>query len=303
MPSYATRTWSVWSTHVHLGVDTPSKLSRAAAIADGLVMAVDRTCSRFRPDSDLTRVNTNPGRWLRVDPLLVAAVRVAVGAARATDGLVDPCLGATLTSWGYDVDLAVLRRRPPAVVVPARPSAGLWREIRLESDAVHLPDGCSLDLGAVAKAWVADLVVETIAAELGCGVVFSLGGDVRVHSTEGWPVTISERPGEESDEQVVLHEGGLATSTTLARRWRTSEGWAHHVIDPRTGRPAAGLVRTATAAGHTCVAANAASTAALVLGDDAEPWLAARDVTARLVCVDGSVRAVGAWPVEWRPSA
>ncbi|HET7691329.1 MAG TPA: FAD:protein FMN transferase [Nocardioidaceae bacterium] len=303
MAAHATRSWSVWSTQAYLGVDSPSRLTHATAIAEELVAAVDRTCARFRPDSDLSRVNASPGRWVRVDPLLVAAVRVALGAAAACDGLVDPCLGRSMVTWGYDADLAVLRRRSPVAVTPSAPSPGRWRDLGWEADALCLPAGCALDLGATAKAWTADLVAETVAAELGCGVVFSLGGDVRVQSDNGWPVSVSELPGDRSAEVVWLHEGGLATSTVLARRWLTTTGWAHHLLDPRTGGPVEGPVRTATAAGNTCVAANAASTAALVLGADAEHWLDSHGVTARLVLDDGSVRTVGDWPGEWRAAS
>ena len=88
----------------------------------------------------------------------------------------------------------------------------------------------------------------------------------------------------------------MATSTILARRWRTDDGWAHHLIDPRTSAPVAGHVRTATALGENAVGANVASTAALVLGSDAEAWLTERGVHARLVLADGSVRRVGSWP-------
>ena len=90
----------------------------------------------------------------------------------------------------------------------------------------------------------------------------------------------------------------MATSTILARRWRTDGGWAHHLIDPRTGAPVTGEVRTATALGEGAVGANVASTAALVLGAEAPVWLSRRGVHARLVLADGSVRQVGSWPAE-----
>jgi thiamine biosynthesis lipoprotein len=108
-------------------------------------------------------------------------------------------------------------------------------------------------------------------------------------------VQVRERP---ADPEYVTVEvsGGLATSTTLVRRWQTATGPQHHLLDPRTGRPVPGVLRSATAVGDSCVAANTASTAALVLGDAAVPWLESHDVSARLVRADGSVVRTGDWP-------
>ncbi|MGN6574478.1 MAG: FAD:protein FMN transferase, partial [Nocardioides sp.] len=112
---------------------------------------------------------------------------------------------------------------------------------------------------------------------------------------EPWPVRVTEVPDEPTGETINLSGGGLATSSTRARRWRTGDVEQHHLLDPRTGRPVSGRWRTATATGPTSVAANVATTAALVLGQDAVAWLTEHDVTARLVAADGSVTLVGDW--------
>jgi thiamine biosynthesis lipoprotein len=289
-------------TYVHLG--TTGDLRRAVELAEAVLVEIDRTCSRFRPDSDLARVNARPGRWTEVDPLLAAAVSVALDAARETDGLVDPCLGQALVEIGYDEDFAVVRSRSDVRLVPAataRPDA--WQEVRAEPDgAVFLPDGVQLDLGATAKAWAADLLALTLLDAVGGDVLVSLGGDIRVvgSTLRQWPVTITEHPDGVGDDlepaRVTLDAGGLATSSTLVRRWRAGGVTQHHLLDPRTGRPVAPYWRTVTATGPTCVAANVATTAAIVLGQDAEAWLTDRGVDARLVHTDGSVRRTGAWP-------
>ncbi|HVN13859.1 MAG TPA: FAD:protein FMN transferase, partial [Kineosporiaceae bacterium] len=159
----------------------------------------------------------------------------------------------------------------------------------------------ALDLGALGKAFAADLVAARIAHAVGTDCVVSLGGDVAVGSMPGspgraWPVEIAERPGEEAAQVVALHGGGLATSTTTHRRWRRRGLVVHHLLDPRSGRPVTGAWRTASVAGTTCVAANTASTAALVLGEAAAGWLAARGLAARLVARDGTVTTVAGWP-------
>lgn len=297
------RTWSALGTYVYLSTSHPGLLDQAQAVAERVLAAVDRACSRFRVDSDLSRANVRPGSWVAVDPLLVAAVQVGVEAARETDGLVDPCLGRSMVHLGYDADLALVRQRrtddPPGA--PPVPRPGAWREIGLDpAGALRVPADCSLDLGATAKAWASDLVAASVVDRLGCHVVVSLGGDLRIdgpaEEDDGWPVGVAEDPGREPDEIVRLRSGGIATSTTTLRRWTAGGVVRHHLLDPRTGSQVTDHWRTATATGPTSVAANTATTAAMVLGDQAPAWLARRSVDARLVAADGTVTTVGRWP-------
>lgn len=297
--------WRALGTYVFLATRPRDRLAEARCVAEEVLAAVDRTCSRFRNDSDLSRANAHPGQWVAVDPLLVAAVRVAVEAAETTRGLVDPCLGRAMVELGYDADLGVVVRRPPTRGLPETPTPrfGAWEQIGLSEQAVRVPHGCALDLGATAKAWASDLVAAEVTQRLGCDVVVSVGGDVRVNRSgmtaaadPGWPVAVTERPDDGDGEVVVLDGGGLATSSTTVRRWSSRGAVWHHVLDPRTALPVPGPWRTATATGPTCVAANTATTAALVLGAEAVPWLAERSVAARLVASDGAVTTVGGWP-------
>jgi thiamine biosynthesis lipoprotein len=304
--------WSLWGTYAFLAVRSPGLLEPARVLAVDLLDEVEQACSRFRDDSDLSRANRRPGRWSSCGPVLADAVRAGLAAAEASDGLVDPCLGRALVSLGYDRDLALLRARPalpfqPVGPAPVRP--GAWHEVEVRDDAVRVPEGVGLDLGATAKAWAADVVAETLAERLGSTVVVSLGGDVRVAGPgrPRWTVRITEHPGaapDADDDAEVVLRGGLATSTTVVRRWGGAPGAPaasqprHHLLDPRTGMPTSGAYRTVTAAGATCLAANTASTAALVLGSAAPAWLARHRVAARLVAQDSRVSTVGAWPYE-----
>lgn len=289
-------------TYVHIG--TTGHLERAIQLSQAVLAEVDRSCSRFRSDSDLSRANARAGRWTQVDPLLAAAVSVALDAARHSAGLVDPCLGRQLVEIGYDVDLGTVLARTDAREVPAATSTpDAWQQVQVDpAGAVFVPSGVQLDLGATAKAWAADLLAVSLADAVGGDVLVSLGGDIRIvgHSERSWPVLVTEHPdgvGDELDpQQVWLEAGGLATSSTAVRRWTAGGLLQHHLLDPRTGRPVAPHWRTVTATGPTCVAANVATTAAIVLGPQAEAWLIARAVDARLVGVDGSVRRAGAWP-------
>ncbi len=295
-----TATWRALGTYVHLSTAKESSLERACRVAMRLLADVDRTCSRFRTDSDLVRANAAAGSWTNVDPMLVQAISAAMDAAAQTDGLVDPTLGHSLEAVGYDRDIALIPAAsadPAGLPVPAR--FGAWREILLDpAGAVRVPRGCALDLGATAKAWAADLIANSIAAESDSTTVISLGGDLAVAGPgEGWPVVISETIDNLAGVEIVhLPYGGLATSSTAARRWIRGGVTRHHLLDPRTGEPTSGRWRTVTATGATCVAANTASTAAIVLGDSAVGWLTAQDIPARLVDTQGMIIRTARWP-------
>lgn len=303
-------TWTAFptlGTEAFLAVRDPRDLASAEAVAREVLHTVDASCSRFRADSDLCEVNRYAGSWVPVGPALVAAVTVARDAAVHTDGLVDPLLGRALVQLGYDRDFAELREtaEPPGTTdaLPA-PAPGAWREIGIDpAGAVRIPVGTALDLGATAKAWAADVIAEAWAGSLGGSGLVSLGGDLRIAAPDGetWAVTVAERPTDAPRTVVTLDAGGLATSSTQQRRWRRAGARHHHLLDPRTGRPAHEVWRTVTATGPTCSAANTATTAAVVLGDAAPAWLAERGVDARLVAADGTVVRVGAWPADALP--
>ena len=172
--------WSVWSTTVRLIVTEPDTLTDAKARVERLIAEVDRAASRFRPDSEVHAVLSAGGRPVPVSPLMADLVRAALNAAAESNGDVDPTIGAWLCELGYDRDLANL----PALGAQPRVSLRLapdWRQVRLGSnetgDELTVPDGVLLDLGATAKAYAADLCAAAV-AELGCGVLVSLGGDI-----------------------------------------------------------------------------------------------------------------------------
>lgn len=294
-------TFRAIGTDVHVGVRDPRDLGRARSLAQSVLADVDEVCSRFRDDSDLAAVNRSPGRWVAVDPMLVWAVQVACEAARESNGLVSPLLGRTLVQLGYDRDFALLGEVEDVAAVLPIPAPGLdaWREIDLDPDgAVRIPAGSALDLGATGKAWAADLIATAHEERLGGASLVSVGGDLRIAAPDGepWTIAVTERPGARPEELVTLLSGAMATSTTQVRRWSRGRARRHHLIDPRTGLPADEVWRTVTATGASCVGANTATTAAVVLGAEAPTWLEERGVTARLVAGSGAVHTVGSWP-------
>lgn len=295
---------SLWGMRAEVLTPTWSAARDALGILAPLAGRVDAACSRFRPDSEL--MTLPPDRFHPVSPLLWALLTHALDVARSTDGLVDPTVGASLAALGYDRDLdAVLARRAPGWPVAHR--AGEWARIGLRPGdrAVRVPAGTVVDLGSSAKSWLVDRVATRAARATGRPVLVDVGGDLRAAGpARPWPVAVADDHRHWSGGEVVeIRAGGLATSGLARRRWDTERGPRHHIVDPRTGENPAPCWRTVSVVGRDCSAANAASTAALVLGPDAPDWLAERGLPARLVALDGTVTRVAGWPEACRSAA
>ena len=292
-------------TTATVAVSAPGALRAARRAVVRELRAVDLACSRFRDDSELAAVNRGAGAPVAAGPLLRHAVRRALAAAAATGGLVDPTLGRSLRLAGYDRTFVRLRLRDGRLVRPAFEPGGGWREVEVDDarGTVCVPAGAELDLGATAKALAADRAAQAAALATGAGVLVSVGGDVALAGPAppgGWPVGVAHShraEGVDVSACIGLAGGGLASSGTRVRRWATAAGPMHHILDPRTGRPAESPWATVTVAAASCVDANTASTAAIVLGDAAPAWLERRRLPARLAS-DHRVVLVGGWPVD-----
>jgi len=206
---------------------------------------------------------------------------------------------------GYDDDFGRIAGRdgPPIVHFEAVPG---WQVVRLDRPArrLQLPRGVELDLGSSGKALAADLAAKAALCASGSGgVLVCLGGDIAIAGKVplgGWRVLVAEdsaTPPDGPGEVIALHGGAVATSSTTVRRWVQGGAEVHHLLDPRTGRPADGPWRTASVVAASCVDANSAATAAIIQGSAAEPWLAGLGLAARLVATSGEIRYIGTWPV------
>ena len=323
--------WRALGCSVRLVVTDPGKLdlchSRLAAWLD----AVDAACSRFRPDSEISEVcRAAAGGPVEISPLLAEALAAAIRAARLTGGLVDPTVGAAMAAVGYDRDFELVEPDGAPIRVTLRPVPG-WHLIDLqrpedgaESCVLRLREGITLDLGATAKAWAADSAATELARIADCGVLVALGGDVAVagmpplreDGERFWRITVRDRADARlgasqtpevpespaalgPEAEISITEGGLATSGTSSRRWLRGGDLLHHILDPRTGLPAATPWRTVSVAAGNCLDANTASTAAILLGEQAPAWLTAHGLPARLVPENGGpILYTPGWPED-----
>ncbi|HUC35502.1 MAG TPA: FAD:protein FMN transferase [Acidimicrobiales bacterium] len=290
-------------TTVTLAVDRPDRISSAQAILVEELDAIDRTCSRFRADSEIWALYASPGESVRVSALLFEAIATACDVAARTGGAVDPTVGGAIEQLGYDRDFDEARSITTPLSTLPRPAPGWWRvELDASRRTVRVPAGLRLDLGASAKALTADRAAANIESDTGSGVLVSIGGDVSVAGPTppgGWAVGISVDSStalEAVGHVVSLSSGGLASSSTAVRTWRRGGRRLHHIIDPLTGDSASEHWKLVSVAAATCVDANAASTAAIVWGSRAVGELEALELPARLVRQDGTVVTTGGWP-------
>ena len=257
-----------------------------AAAVGRLFAALEASLTRFRPDSDLERLNRSQSETMIVSPLLATALDDALRAAAATNGLFDPTIAAALTAAGYDRTFAEIEPGPCRDPLPA----GRWREIRLSGLLVRRPAGLRLDLNGVVKGRAVD---DALALLEGDGFV-SAGGDL---ATRGELVVALPGGG-----TVTLRSGALATSGVMTRAWDRADGSrAHHLIDPATGAPADVRWSCVTVCAATCLAADVAAKTAFLLGDDGPAWVEQQGLQGRFLA-EKDVVVAGGWPVSSEPA-
>ncbi|MGN6679437.1 MAG: FAD:protein FMN transferase, partial [Streptosporangiaceae bacterium] len=314
-------------TTVRIVVWPPANLQSLLGVVDAELAALDAQASRFRSDSEISILHAAGGGGHQVSAGLAEAIRTALAAAAWTRGRCDPTVGDALIRIGYDRDFAAIEPNDMPLSEELGVSTG-WQAVLLRGHELDLPTGLLLDLGATAKGLGADRAASAAYAAAGeGGVLVSLGGDLAVAGRPpagGWPVLIADEHrqvraarnlaglGGRADQhagngqgmtadpgvaqQIRLRSGGLATSSITCRRWVRAGQVMHHIIDPRTGMPADGPWRTVTVAAASCAEANAATTAAIVAGEDATGWLANHGLPARLITREGDITRTAGWP-------
>jgi thiamine biosynthesis lipoprotein len=251
------------------------------------VSRLERLVSRFRSDSELTAVNAAAGRWVEVSWGFVTVLTAALDAAQSTAGLVDPTMGRAIKAAGYDEWAGQRTPTNPGV------HRGKWRQVGIrpgrQQAQVQIPAGTALDLGSVAKGWLADRIARTVHRS-GHEVCANMGGDVRVIAEQPW--TVWSYPGIPGDTgaPVDLVDAAMATSGIGRRAWTGG----HHIIDPRTGYPAQTPWWSVTAVAATAADANAAATAGVILGDRGPAWMTRQGIDARFVSRDQTL-TTGRW--------
>ena len=266
-------------TTVELLVETDDGDGGAFAAVESEFERLEQVMSRFRPGSELSRLN-DQGE-LEVSHDLAEVVSLALEARERTAGRFDPTVHDALVAAGYDRTFSELPADADDIPAPTACGGG----IEVDGSRIRLEPGFRLDLGGIGKGFAAERAAELLALTGPCLV--SAGGDIALRGVpeEGfWPVAVEDGP------TLALSEGGLATSGSDRRRWRRGGRERHHLIDPVTGTPAESDLLRVTAVGADAIDAEVLAKS-LFLGGRAAAETAG--VPAVLVTVDGETVLAG----------
>lgn len=234
--------------------------------------------SRFRSDSELSRLNERRDTIIDVSQDLADLLDRASNARRRTQGLVDVGVGRALTAWGYDRTFSAVT---DSVTAPKPTGPPSWD---INGRKVRRSRATAFDLGGIAKGWTCDRAVESHLA-----VIVSAGGDLR-SSDPSLLVDVLDASGRVAAE-VPVGVGALATSSTSRRAWQVAGSPVNHIIDPRTMKPVVSPIVSATVVTDTAVDAEAGAKAVLLMGVDGLAWAAQQRWIRNAVAIwhDGSV--------------
>lgn len=247
--------------------------------------------SRFRADSELNHLNASDGRAFHASEPLWQVIQESLNAARASDGLVTPAMLDALENAGYDRSFELMDTHPGLDSSHSVRVAD-WRTIECDADTrtIHLPRGTRLDLGGIAKGWCADQAARRLSAI--APALVDAGGDIAISGAlangDAWQIGIADPFAPDRDlEQLLVRAGGIATSGRDYRRWKIGSQPQHHIIDPRTGRPAETDVLSATVIASSASQAEIAAKVALILGTPAGlEWIDTRPQCAGLLVTE-----------------
>ena len=280
-------------TDIDMFVETPEPPPPGAFIGARLLFEQqEERFSRFRPQSLLCRLNRGE---VIDDAWFARAVSMALDAFEITGGLFNPLVLPALERAGYD---RTFQEVSAAGEVTAQRVPDPTRVLRIDGMAVELLAG-QMDLGGIVKGWTADLAAEHL-AQAHANAFVNAGGDIRALGSDGggergWAMDVS-LPGGAGTAWEGRLRAGIATSTTLKRRWTTAGGaTAHHLIDPGTGMPSDSPFVQVTARAEACWLAEVWAKAVLIGGPEALERAGRADVPVLAFDAAGVRSSVGAW--------
>ena len=265
--------------------------------------AWEQKFSRFRADSELSRVNAQARKWVTVSAEFLSVVQRAWAMAERTQGLITPLVGQAVMDLGYDRDFSEICTMPHSTSAhildgcTAIPTSVITDDQPVQWDQdgsrIRIPTGCRLDLGGFVKGWCADEVVRRL--QPFAPVLMDAGGDIAVSGLMvngyAWPVAIA-RPFSDIEDLAVLglSRGGVATSGRDYRRWWHNGHMQHHIVDPRTAQSAQTDVLSVSVLAESAFLAESVAKYLLILGSEqARQWWQGRaDVGVCLVLQDGA---------------
>jgi len=271
--------------------------------AEQVFRGADQRFSRFRPSSELSRLNEMSGREVAVSAEMFHLLDLCLRFHRLSGGLFEPAVLPDLESAGYDRSFELMAAREAAACRTGHPRAG-GSIAGLAMDhgerTVRAPAGVRLDLGGIGKGYAVDRAAQALTPA--ADFLIDAGGDIFASGDgpggDGWVVAVADPLRDDENLDVVRLRGqALATSTVTRRRWRRAGRWLHHLIDPRTGEPALSSALSVSVIARTAVEADVFAKVALLLGPEAGGrFLDAQGAHGLFALADGSRQATREWP-------
>jgi FAD:protein FMN transferase len=261
----------------------------------------EQTLSRFRPESELSRLNQRAGEPVAVSALLFHVLSSALLAAHVTEGRYDPTMQSQLAQLGYDRSFDTLSEVLPADNRGVQPGGGWRRMVINRADRrVTLPQGVGLDFGGIAKGMAVDASITRLARMDITSALVNAGGDLAVLGlpphADAWPIAVA---GINASHTIALQHGAMATSGIGRRHWRQGERVRQHLLDPRTGEPVQNDLWSVTVVASRCELAEVAAKAAFVAGvEQGSALLQEYGLAGLLTLKNDNWHAVGAWPAD-----
>lgn len=250
-----------------------------------LFESIENTCSRFREDSELSRINQQVGKELPVSTEMFAILTEADRFFKETEGIFNPGILSSLETSGYSRSIEYIRGQE--VIVHALstnvPSLSLPFTLNIRKQSVFLLS--TIDLGGIAKGWVIDRASELL-ERTGYGFI-NVGGDIRIFGELPRALNIGiESPFDEKQmlSSIQVTNGAVATSTSMKRKWLVNGEWKHHLIDTHTGKPSESHIVSATITAPSALEADVWAKTVLLLGEDkGREWIKAKGSKAVLI--------------------
>lgn len=231
--------------------------------------AIEDTCSRFREDSELSKLNKQIGKEVEVSRNMLIILKEAERFYKETDGMFNPGILSAIENSGYSQSIEHIRGQQVELSPPLAAAAIKLPAYSLNEDHQSVLLTSRIDLGGIAKGWVIDRAAEEL-EKLGFGFI-NVGGDIRIFGKLPRPLNVGiESPFDSSSMISSIHveTGALATSTSMKRRWLVQEKWNHHLIDPKTGKPSKSKIVSATVTAPTAVEADVWAKTILLIGEE-----------------------------------
>jgi FAD:protein FMN transferase len=252
---------------------------------------IEDTCSRFRSDSELSQLNQQVGKEVKVSGEMFSILSAAIRFYEETEGIFNPNVLSVLESHGYSKSIERIKGKELAISFPSSVATINSQPFTLNESNLSVTLLSKIDLGGIAKGWVIDRATQLL-ERLGYGFI-NVGGDIRIFGSLPRPLNIGiESPFavEEMISSIQVEKEALATSTTMKRKWLMNGQWQHHLIDTKTGKPSESTIVSATITAPTALEADVWAKTVLLLGEQkGQEWIARKGVTSVLITSDGSI--------------